>query len=85
MAINMNKCNFFLLLTRTLSCVVILSMEKMITFKVKITLFMTKQFVFSLFYVEKAIVSIVLPEQNLFGIHLNKVRPVFFRVKALLT
>lgn len=71
MAIKMNKCNFFLLLTRTLSCVVILSMEKMITFKVKITLFMTKQFVFSLFYVEKAIVSIVLPEQNLFGIHLN--------------
>lgn len=43
------------------------------------------QFVFSLFYVEKAIVSIVLPEQNLFGIHLNKVRPVFLRVKALLT
>lgn len=85
MAIKMNNCNFFLLLTRTLSCVVILSMEKMITFKVKITLFMTKQFVFSLFYVEKAIVSIVLLEQNLFGIHLNKVRPFFFRVKALLT
>lgn len=85
MAIKMNKCNFFLLLTRTLSCVVILSMEKMITFKVKITLFMNKQFVFSLFYVEKATVSIVLPEQNLFGIHLNEVRPVFFRVKALLT
>lgn len=86
MAIKMNKCNFFLLLTRTLSCVVILSMEKMITFKVKITLFMTKQFlVFTLFYVEKAIVSIVLPEQNLFGVHLNKVRRGFFRVKALLT
>lgn len=50
-------------------------------FKVKITLFMTKQFVFSLFYVEKAIVSIVLPEQNLFGIHLNKVRPVFLELK----
>lgn len=47
-------------------------------FKVKITLFMTKQFVFSLFYVEKAIVSIVLPEQNLFGVHLNKVRRGFF-------
>lgn len=60
--------------------------KKMITFKVKINLFMTKQFlVFTLFYVEKAIVSIVLPEQNLFGVHLNKVRRGFFRVKALLT
>lgn len=41
--------------------------------------FMTKQFlVFTLFYVEKAIVSIVLPEHNLFGVHLNKVRRFFF-------
>lgn len=41
---------------------------------------MTKQFlVFTLFYVEKAIVSIVLPEQNLFGVHLNKVRRGFFQ------
>lgn len=82
MTIKMNNCNFFLLLTRTLSCVVILSMKKkMITFKVKINLFMTKQFlVFTLFYVEKAIVSIVLPEQNLFGVHLNKVK-VFLELK----
>lgn len=78
----MNKCNFFLLLTRTLSCVVILSIKKKITFKVKINLFMTKQFlVFTLFYVEKAIVSIVLPEQNLFVVHLNKVRRVFLELK----
>lgn len=82
MTIKMNKCNFFLLLTRTLSCVVILSIKKKITFKVKINLFMTKQFlVFTLFYVEKAIVSIVLPEQNLFVVHLNKVRRVFLELK----
>lgn len=77
MAINMNKCNFFLLLTRTLSCVVILSMEKMITFKVKLRLLFYDQTISCIYSVEKAIVSIVLPEHNLFGVHLNKVRRFF--------